>query len=392
LTQEEIAQLTAQGCRTEDSGWEQVRVRDPFVADRVRFVTFGRDVRVGRLDGDGPGGAPCLEFARLQDCTVGDHVRISRIGVKIAGYDIGDGASIEDVGLLETRPDASFGNGVEVEVLNEGGGREVRLCNSLSAQLAYLICLYRYRPRLIERLEEMTCRAADAARHDRGRIGAGAQLRSSAELIDVQVGPAAKIHGVRSLVNGTVLSESTAVTEIGAGVIARDFVIAEGARVDGAAMLDSCYIGQATRVGRQFSAEGCLWFANGEAFHGEACSLFAGPYTVTHHKSTLLIAGLFSFYNAGSGTNQSNHMYKLGPLHEGRLERGSKTGSFSYMMWPCRVGPFSVVLGKHTRAFDTGDFPFSYIEAAPDGRCTLVPGFNLTTVGTMRDGAKWPRS
>ena len=119
--------------------------------------------------------------------------------------------------------------------------------------------------------------------------------------------------------------------------------------------------------------------------------MFAGPYTVTHHKSSLLIAGMFSFYNAGSGTNQSNHMYKLGPLHEGRLERGSKTGSFSYMMWPCRVGPFSVVLGKHTRSFDTGNFPFSHIEAMPDGRCSLIPGFNLTTVGTVRDGAKWPK-
>ncbi len=119
-----------------------------------------------------------------------------------------------------------------------------------------------------------------------------------------------------------------------------------------------------------------------------AACLF-GPYSVTHHKSSLLIAGMFSFYNAGSGTNQSNHMYKLGPVHEGKLERGCKTGSFAYLMWPCRVGPFSVVLGKHTRAFDTADLPFSHIEATADGRSYLIPGFNLMTVGTVRDGAKW---
>jgi len=149
-------------------------------------------------------------------------------------------------------------------------------------------------------------------------------------------------------------------------------------------------VGQGCRIGRQFSAEGCLFFANCEGFHGEACSVFAGPYTVTHHKSTLLIAGLFSFYNAGSGTNQSNHLYKLGPVHEGKLERGCKNGSFSYTMWPCRVGPFSVVLGKHLGTFDTADFPFSYLEATPEGRCQMTPAFNLTTVGTVRDGAKWP--
>ena len=58
---------------------------------------------------------------------------------------------------------------------------------------------------------------------------------------------------------------------------------------------------------------------------------FAGPYKVTHHKSTLLIAGMFSFMNAGSGSNQSNHMYKLGPIHQGTLERGAKTTSDSYI-------------------------------------------------------------
>jgi hypothetical protein len=177
---------------------------------------------------------------------------------------------------------------------------------------------------------------------------------------------------------------------IGADVQAEDFIVAEGAQVTGGAIVSKSFIGQGCRIGKQFSSEASLFFANCEGFHGEACSVFAGPYTVTHHKSTLLIAGWFSFYNAGSGTNQSNHLYKLGPVHEGKLERGCKTGSFSYMMWPCRVGPFSVVLGKHTRTFDTADFPFSCLEASPEGRCLMTPAFNLTTVGTVRDGAKWP--
>ncbi|MCP4709383.1 MAG: DUF4954 family protein, partial [Planctomycetes bacterium] len=104
----------------------------------------------------------------------------------------------------------------------------------------------------------------------------------------------------------------------------------------------------------------------------------------------LLIAGLFSFYNAGSGTNQSNHMYKLGPIHEGKLLRGTKTGSFSYMMWPCRTGPFSVVIGKHSTNFDVADFPFSHLDARADGKSIMIPGLHLTTVGTVRDAVKWP--
>lgn len=393
LTEEEIAVLRSHGCSADDERFARVEVAEGFQARLVWNTHFEGPVRLGALGGQTGGAEPKVSLirnARLIDCRVGDHVRIENIGVHIRRYEIGDGAVIENVGTLETLAEARFGNGVEVEVLNEGGGREVMLFNELSSQFAHMLCLHRYRPQLIERLRAIAQDAARQAWRDRGRVGPAAVIRSTTEIRDVHVGPGAHINGATSLVNGTVLSAPRAITEIGPGVQARDFIIAEGARVDGAALVAKSYIGQATRLGRQFSAEGSLFFCNCEAFHGEACSIFAGPYTVTHHKGSLLIAGMFSFYNAGSSTNQSNHMYKLGPVHEGRLERGSKTGSFSYMMWPCRVGPFSVVLGKHTRTFDTGDFPFSHIEALPDGRCSLIPGFNLTTVGTVRDGAKWP--
>jgi len=82
-------------------------------------------------------------------------------------------------------------------------------------------------------------------------------------------------------------------------------------------------------------------------------------------------------------------MYKLGPIHQGIMERGCKTGSFSYLLWPSRVGAFTAVIGKHYANFDTADFPFSYINEE-GGKSTLVPGMNFFTVGTLRDGEKWP--
>ena len=155
------------------------------------------------------------------------------------------------------------------------------------------------------------------------------------------------------------------------------------------AMVSSCFIGEGTKIGKQFSCEQSLLFANCEGFHSEVCSCFAGPYTVTHHRSTLLIGGMFSFYNAGSGTNQSNHLYRLGPLHQGIMERGSKTGSSSYLLWPSRVGAFSTVIGKHHIHFDASEFPFSLINEK-DGVSTIFPGKNLFSVGMLRDGEKWP--
>lgn len=393
LSEEEVRALTAQGCTVED--WSAVTVTDPFDPSRVRDVRFEGGVKIGSLAGTVTTASglkrPCgIEEATLINCTLGDGVRIANVGSHIANYCIGDGVCIEDVGVIQTDPGAMFGNGVEVEVLNEGGGREVSLFNALSSQFAHLLCMHRYRPKFIEKLEAFAKAQADSARSDTGTIGAGAKVSAVARIIDVNIGEAATVWGASALVNGTILSSADAPTLIGDGVQVNDFIVAEGAKVTQGAIVAKCFVGQGCQVGKQFSAEGSLFFANCEAFHGEACSIFAGPYTVTHHKSTLLIAGLFSFFNAGSATNQSNHMYKLGPVHEGKLERGCKTGSFSYMMWPCRVGPFTVILGKHTRTFDLSDFPFSHIEAAHDGRCMVIPGQNLSTVGTVRDGAKWP--
>lgn len=393
LSDMQVEQLKSQGCRSAD--WSKVSVADGFDPARVHAVCFEGEVQVGSLAGTVPSASglerPCgIEEVTLINCTLGGGVRIVRIGSHIANYHIGDGSCIEDVGVVQTNPGAAFGNGVKVEVLNEGGGREVALFNEISSQFAHLLCMHRYRPKLIEKLQAFAKAAADSVRSDTGKIGVGVKIAGVSRIIDVNIGDAATVWGASALVNGTVLSAEDAPTLIGDAVQAHDFIIGEASKVTQGAIVAKSYVGQGCQIGKQFSAEGSLFFANCEAFHGEACSIFAGPYTVTHHKSTLLIAGAFSFYNAGSGTNQSNHMYKLGPVHEGKLERGCKTGSFSYMMWPCRVGPFSVLLGKHTRTFDLSDFPFSHIEAAHDGRCMVVPGLNLSTVGTVRDGAKWP--
>ncbi len=393
LRPEEIEALTRNGCTAPD--WKTVTVRDGFDPRRVRNATFLGHVTVGRLAGSVAGNddvrKPSGIFnAVIADSTIGNECRIANVGVHIAGYDIGDGACIEDIGTLAARPGAAFGNGVAVAVLNEGGGREVILFNELSAQFAYLMCVHRHRPRLIEQLTALAEERVERARSDRGMVGAGACVRSTTEIRDVAIGSGATVNGAASLKNGTILSTPNAASEVGVDVTADDFIIAEGAAVAGGVILSKTFVGQGCRLGKQFSAENSLFFANCEGYHGEACSVFAGPYTVTHHKSSLLIAGLFSFCNAGSGTNQSNHMYKLGPVHEGKLGRGTKTGSFSYMMWPCRTGPFSVVMGKNTGTFDTADYPFSHLEARPDGRTMMIPGFNVVTVGTVRDGAKWP--
>ncbi len=296
---------------------------------------------------------------------------------------------IDNVDLLAVEGDCSFGNGKAVSVVNEGGGREIPIYDRLSAHTGYILAFYRHRPAAIGRLQEMIRQYAASVTSSMGRIGRGARITNCGILKNIKVGPAAVIEGANRLENGSINSSTEDPVYIGPGVYAEDFIVASGAKITDGAILCDCFVGQGTVLAKEYSAENSVFFANCGGFHGEACSIFAGPYTVTHHKSTLLIAGLFSFVNAGSGTNQSNHHYKLGPVHQGVVERGCKTASDSYMLWPAKVGAFTVVMGRHYRNSDTSDLPFSYLIENED-QSVLAPGVNLRSVGTVRDARKWP--
>ncbi|HTY36964.1 MAG TPA: DUF4954 family protein [Bacteroidota bacterium] len=392
LTNEQTKKLESQGCSAAD--WSQVMIAQGCDLSKIQNVIFSGVVKVGATNGvhnvDGVELPSGLYSASIASCEIGDGVRIANIGSAISNYVIDNNVLIQDVAALVADPGATFGNGVELETINEGGGRVVRILNDLTSQVAYVQGMYRHNEAFSKNLAALVQAKADEAKSDKGHICTDARIVHCGTIHNVNVGVKASVHGAQFLENGTINSCVEHPSEIGEGVQAKSFILSEGARVESGALLDKAFVGQAVKMGKQYSAENSLFFANCEAFHGEAVSLFGGPYTVTHHKSTLLIAGMFSFYNAGSGTNQSNHMYKLGPVHQGILERGSKTGSFSYLLLEAHIGAFSVVIGKHYSNLELPNLPFSYI-SEEDGNSKVVPGMNLVSVGTVRDGEKWPK-
>ena len=393
LTQEQIDLLVSLGCRAED--WSTVETSAPESLKYIRNVRFSGTVRFGRFDAQFtlPGGLhkhAGIRNATLHNVTVGDNSLVENVTDYIANYDIGHDTYIENVDLIFTEGVCSFGNGVEVSVLNETGGREVKIFDRMSAQIAYVLAMYRHRPGVISRLNDEIVAYAREHSSERGFVGNHVTIRNTCIINGVRIGDGARISGASRLHNGSVNSNMVAPVTIGYGVIADDFIICSGSKVEDNTTLTRCFVGQSCTMGHAYSASDSLFFSNCQEENGEACAIFAGPFTVTHHKSTLLIAGMFSFMNAGSGSNQSNHMYKLGPIHQGILERGAKTASDSYILWPSRIGAFSLVMGRHVTHSDTTHLPFSYL-IEQQNNTFLVPGVNLRSVGTVRDAQKWPK-
>ena len=393
LTEEEINRLKDQSCLADD--WGQVEVAEHFSTEYVHHTRFSGHVRLGVFQKEfmlpgGIGKHSGLRHVTLHNVTVGDNCCIENIQNYIANYEIGEDTFIENVDILLVDGISTFGNGVEVSVLNETGGREVPINDKLSAHLAYIMALYRHRPELVARIKAITDYYAKKHASAVGTIGSHVMILNTGSIKNVRVGDYCRICGTSRLYNGSINSNEQAPVHIGHGVICDDFIISSGSHVDDGAMLSRCFVGQACKLGHNYSASDSLFFSNCQGENGEACAIFAGPFTVTHHKSTLLIAGMFSFMNAGSGSNQSNHMYKLGPIHQGTLERGAKTTSDSYILWPSRVGAFSLVMGRHVTHSDTTNLPFSYL-IEQNNTTYLAPGVNLRSVGTIRDAQKWPK-
>lgn len=393
LTDKEIATLVVYGCTAEN--WNNVQVAEEFNPNFVSNVHFSGSIKLGTFEKvfEMEGGFrkhSGLYNANIHNCTIGNDVFIDKIHNYIANYEIGDGSYIENTNIILVDGKSSFGNGVRVSVMNETGGREIPIFNHLSAPLAYILTFYRHRPELIAQLQSMIDEYAENLSSTMGQIGKNVKIINCGRLKNVRIGDYASIQGTSNLKNGSINSNSFAPVKIGSGVKCKNFIVSSGVKITDSTLISDCFVGQGCIMDKHYSAINSVFFSNCQGFHGEATAVFAGPYTVSHHKSSLLIAGMYSFLNAGSGSNQSNHMYKLGPIHQGVVERGSKTTSDSYILWPAKIGAFTLVMGRHTSHSDTTHLPFSYlIENATES--ILVPGINLRSVGTIRDAQKWPR-
>lgn len=389
---EEIELLCQQRCSAQN--WSDIVVAEGFDPKYLVNVSFSGAIRLGVNGKEISCGSGVIRHAgiynaMLHNCTIGDNVLIYNVGRYIANYDIEDDVVIENVGQISCDGSNAFGNGTEVSAINEAGGREVPIYDELTAQIAYIMAMYRHRNRTIEQMQAMIAKRVSAKTSDRGVIAQAASVVNTTSLLNVRIGAYAVVDGASTLRNGTVNSSAESPTYVGSDVAARNFIIARSAKVDTGAMLRSCFVGEGVIIENGFSAEQSLFFANCHCTHGEACAVFAGPYTVTHHRATLLIAGYFSFFNAGSGANQSNHMYKSGPVHQGIHQRGCKFSSDAYILLPANTGVFTIVKGRHYQHHDTDVMPFSYLIEEKDDSY-LLPAMNLRSYGTARDIRKWP--
>lgn len=393
LTNEEINILEENGCTAED--WTNINVADDFQPTYIKNVNFYGEIFMGVFEknievSNGFVRHSGIRNATLRNAYIGDNCLIENIGNYINNYAIGEECYICNVCTMETTAEATYGEGNTISVLNEAGNGNVILFSGLTSNLAALMIRNAADKEFTAAIRGIVKDDIERRAREKSTVGNNVKIVNTAEITNTHISDNCEINGASRISDCTLASGLEDNVFIGSGVICENSIVTDGSAVLNGANITNCFVGEACQITNGFTAESSLFFANCYMSNGEACAAFCGPFSASHHKSTLLIGCMLSFYNAGSATNFSNHAYKMGPIHYGCLERGTKTASGSHLLLPANIGAFSVCLGKITNHPDTRNLPFSYIIS--DGRETfVVPGINITTVGLYRDIRKWPR-
>ena len=393
LDEKEIRQLEDNNCWAED--WQRVMVADDFTPNTVRNVTFYGNVKLGSFDKSIEVSKTFMRRtgvynATLRNVTIGNNSLVENVGNYINNYVIGSDCYISNICTMETTEGATYGEGNIISVLNEVGEGNVMSYHGLTSQIAALMVRHAGNNAFRTAIRRLVAEYIQRTTPDTGTIGNGVKIVNTKEVTNTVVYNDCEINGAARISDCTIMSSPEASVFIGTGVICENSIIAHGSSIINSVKMQDCFVGEACKLSNGFTAAQSVFFANSYMSNGEACAAFCGPFSSSHHKSSLIIGGMFSFYNAGSATNFSNHAYKMGPIHYGTLERGSKTASGAYLLMPAHIGTFSVCFGKLMYHPDTRSLPFSYLIAYGD-IMYLVPGRNLTTVGLYRDIRKWPK-
>ena len=393
LTTEEIEVLKHNDCWAED--WTSVNVSEDFKPNFMHRVMLYGEINIGSFNknvevSQGFVKHSGINNATLRNVTIGDDCLIENVGNFINNYTIGDDCYISNISTMETTEGATYGEGNLVSVLNEVGEGNIILFSDLNSQLAAFMVKHFPDKEMKEKIRQLIKADIDNKMPDRGQIGNNVKIINTKEITNCVINDYCEVNGASRLSDCTLLGSAHGNVYIGTGVITENSIIAEGASVINSVKIQDCFVGEACQLSNGFTASASVFFANSYMSNGEACAAFCGPFTASHHKSSLLIGGMFSFYNAGSATNFSNHAYTMGPMHWGILERGSKTASGAYLLMPATLGSFSVCFGKLMHHPNTRNLPFAYLIADGD-KMFLIPGRNITTVGLYRDIKKWPK-
>ena len=233
LTEKEIIILKNNGCKSNDSDWQNIYVTDEFDPNFIQNTEFFGTVVLGKIK------SGKLRFhdltldvgiynSLIESSVIGDNVVIRNVNY-LSNYYIGNYSILFNIQEMSCTNHSKFGNGVLadgesedqriwIEVANENGGRQILPFETMLPADAALWSKYRDDKKLLADFAAMTERDFSIKSATFGYVGESVVIKNTSLIKDVKIGDAAYIKGAFKLKNMTVCSSFDEPSQIGEGV------------------------------------------------------------------------------------------------------------------------------------------------------------------------------
>jgi len=322
---------------------------------------------------------PCGIFnSTIQDSIIDKGVLIKDTKI-LKNYYIGKNSLLLNNGVISYKEDSTIGNGIEISVGIETGGREVLSYAELNIKEAELIATNRGDKTLLSDYEKFIKNYMEKITLKKGIISNSAKITNNKEIQDVFIGTASIISGSNAVRNATILSNQEEVTEIMDGAYIENAIIQWGCEVASMGIVVNSVMTEHSHVERHGKVTDSILGPNTGIGEGEVTASLVGPFVGFHHQS-LLIAAIWpdGKGNIGYGANVgSNHTSKA-PDQEIFPGEGLFFGLGVNIKFPSDFtkAPYSIVATGVTALPQKVEFPFSLINSPAARIENVSPAYN----------------
>jgi hypothetical protein len=378
LTQDEVEILVLNHNICDD--WAQIKVHPDFSPDRIHDTRFEGKVVLGKFppaDRDsfrgmplGPGIYRCV----ISDSEIGHRASLVNVGW-IHQTIVDEGASILACGTISCGGETSFGNGIEIPVAIETGGREVLVFAETTVGMAETVARRRTNRGFQEGYLKRAAEYVSRTKGGMSIIGKWSRVMNTSCLENVCVGPDAVISGAQAIRNSTILSSSEEPSRVADGALVESSVIQWGSEVSSMAIVSRSLLCEHSHVERHGKVTDSIIGPNTGIGEGEVTASLVGPFVGFHHQALLIAA----FWPEGKGNVAyganvgSNHTGKA-PDQEIWCGEGTFFGLGCNVKFPADYShaPYSIIATGVTTLPQKVEFPFSLINSPAE----LIPGIS----------------
>eukprot|EP00124_Ichthyophonus_hoferi_P004019 Ihof_evm3s397 gene=Ihof_evmTU3s397 len=378
----EIFQMEQQGVKAED--WEKVLVTPDFDSSRVQRCTLQGNIRLGNFSGSVrlkrrtirlPSGVYNCD---LKNVIVEDGALVSRTSLLNNVY-IGPKACVMGCGEVICSGNTTFGNGTELPLAIETGGRDTLIFAEMTVSVAAGVATNRADSEGLARYAAALKKYKEKATSPCTIIGCGSRVMHTPRVTNVYMGAGAHIDSAVWVEEATLLSTEKECAMVLAGCSVKNAIMQWGSTIDSVSMISNALLCEHSTIMHHGKVSDSIIGPNSYVSEAECTATLCGPFVTLDHQA-LLIACLWPegkgsvSYGANVG---SNHTSKA-PDQELWSGEGTFYGLGCCIKYPTDFSqaPYSIIGSGVITLPQKMCFPFSLIASPSDNITDLSPAFN----------------